>query len=355
MIVLSVAYPLAPVGPDAVGGAEQVLSALDAALVARGHRSIVLACAGSKVAGDLIATPAFAPPLTEAVKRAAVEAQIAALHRHQDDADIVHIHSLDAAPLLRHVTRPALVTLHLPLSFYPALPKNTWYQCVSQTQHDGARGLPLLAPIPNGVDLARFGGFAKRRFVLFLGRICPQKGVHLAIAAAKRFPLVIAGTVFGYPDHQAYFDRMIRPLLGKSVRFVGPVGGRAKRRLLSAAHALLLPTLVDETSSLVAREAAASGTAVVAFRRGALAETVVQGKTGYLVDTVDAMTEAVNASAISPEECRRHAAERFSLDRMIEGYFAAWRAVQSSSSSSPSSSPASSPSSSSSSSSSGSR
>lgn len=350
--VLSVAYPLAPVGPDAIGGAEQVLAALDAALVAQGHHSTVIAAEGSTVAGTLVPTPAF--PASDAVKPRTWESQIAALQRHQDAAGIVHIHSLDFAPLLPHIARPALVTLHMPFSFYDhgALQSRpgVWFHCVSRAQHDSApAGLNLLPPIPNGVELSRFGGFSKRRFVLFLGRICPEKGVHLAIEAAKRAncPLVIAGAVFGYEAHRRYFEAEIRPHLSRDIRFIGPAGGRAKRRLLAAAHALLLPALVDETSSLVAREAAASGTAVIAFRRGALPETIVDGKTGYVVDDTAAMANAIQFSAIDPEECRRHAERHFSQAAMVNGYLAAYRAIQSSSSSS-------SPSSSSSSSSSGS-
>lgn len=339
LTILSVAYPLAPVGPDAVGGAEQVLAALDAGLVARGHRSIVIASSNSTVAGTLVPTPDFAA--TDAVKPLAWKAQIAALRQHQGVADTVHIHSLDFAPLLPHLSRPALVTLHLPFSFYDRSALHNrpgvWFHCVSQAQHRSApAGLELLPPIPNGVDVACLGGFSKRRFVLFLGRICPEKGVHIAIEAAKRarYPLVIAGAVFGYEAHRRYFETAIRPHLSRDIRFIGPVGGRAKRRLLAAAHAVLLPSLVDETSSLVAREAAASGTAVIAFRCGALPETVVDGKTGYIVDDAAAMAGAIRSSSIDPEECRRHAGRHFSREQMLDAYLAAYDALQSSSSSS---------------------
>jgi glycosyltransferase involved in cell wall biosynthesis len=341
--VLSVAYPLAPVGPDAVGGAEQVLATLDAALIVRGARSTVIACEGSRVAGRLVSIPAFPP--SDAVKPHAWAAQIAALRQHQEEADIVHIHSLDVAPLLPHLTRPALVTLHLPFSYYDRAALSNqpgvWFHCVSYSQsRDAPRGLNLLPPIPNGVDLTRFGGFSKRRFVLFLGRICPEKGVHLAIAAAKLagYPLAIAGAVFGYDAHRRYFENEVRPHLGHGIRFVGSVGGRAKRRLLASAHALLLPALADETSSLAAREAAASGTAVIAFRRGALPETV-DGQTGYIVDNIAAMAEAIKQSAIEPRACRLHAERHFSHQTMVEGYIDAYRTIQSSSSSSSSGSP----------------
>lgn len=338
LTVLNVAYPLAPVGPDVVGGAEQVLSALDTALVELGHRSLVVACEDSRPHGQLIPIPAFAPPFTDEVRQ---EAEAATRHAiesvlREEVVDLVHIHAVDFKALLPSQPVPVLVTLHLPLAFYgpddlsPQRP-HTYFNSVSQTQHASLDlALPLIDPIPNGVDLARFGGFRKRDFALFLGRICPEKGVHLAIEAAEGagIPLLIAGQVFGYETHLRYFKEKIRPRLNRNVRFLGPLTGRAKRRVLAAARCLLLPALVEETSSLVAREAAASGTPVVAFRRGALVEAVVEGETGFLVDGVEEMTNAIAAcNRLAPEACRRKAQAEFSLSTMVDGYLNAYRHI----------------------------
>lgn len=184
----------------------------------------------------------------------------------------------------------------------------------------------LLPPIANGVDLDSFRGrHFKRKFALFLGRICPEKGVHLAIEAARRaeVPLLIAGQVYGYAAHQEYFDTMVRPRLGRMCRFLGPIGLVRKRRLLGAAGCVLVPSLAAETSSLVAREAAAAGTPVIAFPSGAMADTVEHGRTGFLVDDVDAMARAIlDRGVIAPETCRAVAASRFSDRPMIESYLA---------------------------------
>ncbi|MYZ46488.1 glycosyltransferase family 4 protein [Propylenella binzhouense] len=338
LTVLSVAYPFAPVGPDAVGGAEQIVAAIDAGLVRRGHRSIVVAQQGSQVCGRLVAVPAVRGPLGDEAReagRSRTQDALAAVLA-QEPVDVVHLHGIDFHRYLPGGDVPVLATLHLPPGWYapealrPARPA-TFLHCVSRTQHEACPpGLRLLQPIENGVPDALFETrLRKRDFALFLGRICPEKGVHLAIeaAAAARLPLLIGGRVFAYPDHLRYFEDAVRPRLGPTCRFLGPLGFTRKRRLLSAARCLLLPSLAAETSSLVAREALACGTPVVAFDRGALRETVEDGRTGYLVrDEAELAAAIAKCRAISAETCRK-AARRFSMDRMIEAYLAMYRQI----------------------------
>jgi glycosyltransferase involved in cell wall biosynthesis len=161
-----------------------------------------------------------------------------------------------------------------------------------------------------------------------LGRICPEKGFHLALDAARRarVPLLLAGSVFPYPEHRRYFEEEIRPRLDGQRRWIGPVAGAAKRRLLAAARCLLAPSLAPETSSLVAREALAAGTPVVALRAGALAETVEPGRTGVLVDHPEGLADAIDeARRLDPEECRGVARARFPVRRMLDQYLDAYR------------------------------
>ncbi|HEY7298796.1 MAG TPA: glycosyltransferase [Xanthobacteraceae bacterium] len=337
LTVLSVAYPLAPVSPDCVGGAEQVLSQIDDALVRAGHCSLVVACDGSRVAGRLLAvsreTGSLEGPAIAAAHARHRRVIAAALGRWQ--VDVVHMHGVDFPHYLPRTAAPVLVTLHLPLSFYPPEVlrpgRGIWVNCVSQSQHAGCRPhAQLLPPIENGVaDHFFVSGHAKRNFALVLARICPEKGVHLAIAAAQRagVPLLIAGEVFSYPEHQEYFEAEIRPRLDRWRRFIGPIGLARKRRLLAAAHCLLVPSLVPETSSLAAREALASGTAVIGFSRGALAEVVEHGRTGFLVNNEREMADAITrAPTIIPSECRRFA-RRFSLQTMTSKYIETYRAL----------------------------
>jgi glycosyltransferase involved in cell wall biosynthesis len=332
LTVLNVAWPLAPVGPDAAGGAEQVLSCLDAALTAAGHRSIVIACEGSRVLGTLIATPLPRPPLDDPARwfaEAWLRLAIArAIERHRPD--LVHFHGLDFPACLPPPGVPVLVTLHLPAEWYSAAALRTprpatWLICVSSAQRRACPAdAPLLPEIENGVPVdALAARHAKRRFVLTLGRICAEKGVHIALDAATRAgcPCWVAGTVHPFAAHQDYFQRFVQPRLRGPHRCLGSVDFARKRRLLSAARALLVPSLAAETSSLVAMEALACGTPVIAFRRGALPEIVEHGRTGFLVDDAAGMAQAINeADRLDPADCRRAARERFPLERMTDRY-----------------------------------
>jgi glycosyltransferase involved in cell wall biosynthesis len=331
--VLSIGYPLAPVGPDAAGGSEQILTQLDSRLVRDGHHSVVIACQGSRTAGRLIEMPLDAAELNEEVRAAAQERYRAAIRRALDrwHFDLVHMHSLDFHAYLPPEGPPVLVTLHLPPDWYPAevfrlARPMTWLQCVSASQLRSCPASPALLPhIENGVPLERLAtGVRKRDFALALGRVCPEKGFHLAAEAAELadFPLIVAGEIFRYREHADYFQSSLQPRLdGRMRRFIGPIGFPRKRRLLAAARCLLVPSLVPETSSLVAMEALACGTPVVAYPSGALSEIVEHGRTGFLVDTPREMARAIHhAAQLRPEVCRAAARERFSAERMIRQY-----------------------------------
>ena len=340
LTVLSVAYALAPVGPDAVGGAEQVLSTLDHALVRAGHRSLVVACSGSTAAGTLTDTGIDPHGSVDpaARQRAQERTRQAVQHvlRHAQ-VDLLHLHGLDFAETLPPVHPPALVTLHLPPAWYGTLPDRPGLHlhCVSESQaRDCPPGLRVLPPIANGVDVEHFAAarHARRGFALMLGRVCPEKGQHVALLAARQagLPLLIGGAVFPYPEHQAYFAGEVVPLLDGARRFLGPVGLARKRRLLSAARCLLVPSLAAETSSLVAMEALACGTPVVAYPSGALAGIVEHGHTGFLVQSAAEMAQAMlRVSAIDPETCRHAARTRFAQADMIATYLDRYRQLAS--------------------------
>ena len=340
LTILSVGYALAPVGPDAVGGAEQVLSALDRALIASGHSSIVVAPEGSRVAGKLIATAKLPAHITNGARTAIERRQHEAIEQtlSEHPIDLIHAHGLDFAEHLPQTNVPTMITLHLPAEFYRpealATRPGVWFQCVSADQQRRFPPLPnMFDPIPNGVPVDRLRAHhARRDFVLALGRICPEKGFHLALDAARLAgtQLLIAGQVFPYEEHQQYFSQQISPRLGRDARFLGPLGFARKRRLLTAARVLLVPSLVPETSSLVAMEALACGCPVVAFPAGALRDIVEPGVTGFLVSTTDEMAEAILlCDDIDRERCRAIALQRFSLDAMIASYFRVYRRLAS--------------------------
>lgn len=338
LTVLNVAYPFATVGPDAVGGAEQVLAQLDAALVAAGHRSIVLASAGSRTAGLLIASDAITGPITGDVRQRAW----AKHRRHIAQAladwpiDVVHVHGIDFAAYLPQASGvPVLATLHLPPSWYPpevfALHRpDVFLHCVSASQQRACPpGARLLPAVPNGVPVDALEAHCrKRRFALALGRICPEKNQHVALQAGQRagMPVVLAGQVFAHEAHERYFREQVAPLLDRERRFIGALSFARKRRLLTAAQCLLLPSLAAETSSLAAMEALACGTPVIAYPSGALPEIVDDGRTGFIVRDAAEMAQAIEACAsIDPERCRAVARERFAVEPMTRRYLATYR------------------------------
>jgi CelD/BcsL family acetyltransferase involved in cellulose biosynthesis/glycosyltransferase involved in cell wall biosynthesis len=327
------------VSEDSVGGAEQVLSLLERALVAAGHRSIVIAHEASRVAGELVPI-GDAGPSIEGAAFARTHAAVAyALARvlAAERVDAIHAHGLDFDRYMPPPGPPLLATLHLPVSWYSRealAPKRSGVHlcCVSQTQ---SRDLPSWAApsrvIDNGVSLDVFRpAHKKRSFALFLGRICEEKAVHEALDActAAGTPLVVAGAVLPWPAHRRYFERYVAPRLRGPHRFIGPAGLGRKRRLLAAARCLLVTSRAPETSSLVAMEALASGTPVIAYPSGALTAIVEHGRTGFVVDGPVAMARALpGIVSLSPDECRASAEARFSGRRMSDAYLGAYRDV----------------------------
>lgn len=340
LTVLSVAFWLAVVSPESVGGAEQILLQIDEGLVRRGYQSLVIARPESKTVGTLI-------PINSTDGRVSNDAWVAAhesIRQAIADAlrsypvDIVHLHGVDFADYLPKLDVPVLVTLHLPLYWYKrsalqVTRPNTFFHCVSRSQRQHfPNTLAMLPEIENGVsaNLLRERSVRKRAFAAALGRICPEKGFHVALGAcrAANTPMLLAGQVFPFREHQAYFAEQIVPELDSQRRYIGPVGMKGKCRLLSSAQCLVVPSLAPETSSLVAREALACGTPVVAFAAGALPEVVNHGDTGFIVDHADELPDAIHACRqVDPDRCRKIARQRFSPERMVENYIATYRGI----------------------------
>jgi glycosyltransferase involved in cell wall biosynthesis len=337
--VLSVGYPLAAVSTSTAGGAEQILATIDEALVAAGHGSIVIAPEGSRCKGLLIPTHLPAPPWGEEQKRQAREQHHEAIRRtlQQFPIDVVHMHGIDFVDYLPLDSPPIVVTLHLPLDWYPARalrPKrpNMYFVAVSESQARTALSdVYIDRTITNGVQ--PWPGYLPkkhRKYVLAMGRICPEKGFHLAMDAAHSagFPLRLAGTIFEYPEHRKYFEAEIKPRLQTGDRFIHAIGGDRKRDLISGAHCVVVSSQAPETSCLVAMEALACGIPVVAFEVGALPEIIDHGRTGFLVHSVEEMAQAIRrAHQIRPEDCRRVAKLRFSAEIMTAKYLELYRDV----------------------------
>jgi glycosyltransferase involved in cell wall biosynthesis len=327
---LTVVNVAAQLEPDAGCGAAEVVRALDLALVTAGHRSIVIAPAGSVVAGELVPVmPAGKGGPKE--RQAALRAAIGGVLR---EADIFHIHDPEFSAWQLPVGLPVLVTLHRPAASYDPdvlahSRPGTWLNCISLAQQAACpRGAALVSPVPHGVDVDALGAslHAKRGFALMLGRIAPETGQHLGLAAAHiaGVPLLIAGAAAAAQGAgRAYFANEVRPLLDRCRRWLGPLDFARKRRLLSAARCVLMPNLAPETSALVAMEAAACGTPVIAFATAALEEIVQHGRTGFIVrDTAEMAAAIGQVNRIEPRQCRSTARARFGIERMTDAYLA---------------------------------
>jgi Glycosyltransferase len=197
------------------------------------------------------------------------------------------------------------------------------YVSISHAERESCPELNYIANVYNGIRLEAFDFVASEgRHLLFLGRICPEKGADLAVEFALRtgLPLVIAGLVpEGAKD---FFEARIKPRIdGKQIRFAGEVGPEERNRLLGGALALLHLIRVPEPFGLVMAEAMACGTPVVGIGLGSVPEVVEHGVTGFVARDLD---EAVAFAEQLPQLNRRHCRERverlFTLERMVEGY-----------------------------------
>jgi glycosyltransferase involved in cell wall biosynthesis len=340
LTVVSLAYPFVPIGRDTVGGTEQALAILDQALVDDGHRSIVIGSEGSRVAGTLAETPRLADSTVpdQAMWDWAYGIHEATLARvlREEDVDVVHLHGVDFERYLGTGAAPVLATLHLPPHNYPP---DVWrphgslrlVNCVSNYSRRQYDPFAAMAVIPYGIDLDQFRPAAgKDEFVLALGRITPEKGFHLALDAARQagLKLILGGKVPPFADAVRYFEEEIRPRLDADRQFVGPIALAERTELLARARCVVIPSLVNETGPLVAFEALASGTPVVAFAVGALPDNVDHGRTGFLVNSVEEMARAMQqASWLDPHECRRVARARWSSERMGRDYLGLYKAL----------------------------
>lgn len=330
--ILSVAFPFARVSEKTAGGAEQILKVLDKAVIMSGNQSVVLAQKGSSVNGELIEFDSECGMIDELNKKEIYKKYRSMLTDiiREKKIDLIHFHGLDFDEYFPSGQFSSLVTLHLPVEWYKDKCfsiSGIHFNCVSSFQFNSweKRIIGRVSVIENGVNIPEKGPCRKAgTYTLSMGRICPEKGFHLAIEASKRAnkPFVLAGRVYPYKDHIDYFQKKILPAINSNeCLFMGEAGTEEKEWLFNHAHCLLVPSLVDETSSLVAMEAMANGVPVIAFKAGALNEIIKNGENGYLVSDEKEMAETIlEIEKIDPERCHNIACENYSLTRMTSQY-----------------------------------
>jgi glycosyltransferase involved in cell wall biosynthesis len=370
MRIALIAPLVSPIAPPYLGGAQALLADLAAGLARRGHQVTLFAASGSAIPAVTVRdlgidssqlTPARfdGPPPPGTVAGAtnlpdpsffpsahAFLRVFSQLQQEVDNFDLVHAHAFDwpafAYGALIAAQRPMLHTLHLPavspsinavLRELHQMGNPTRLLTVSRAcANTYVPYAPMHAIIPNGIDTDAipFGPTADPEgFLLFAGRITPEKGVVEAIEIARRAGkrLLLAGGIYD----AAYMNERVRPLLTGNVEYLGLRQQADLWRLMSRASALLFPIGWDEPFGLVAAEALAAGCPVIAFARGALPEILTEGETGFLIPpgNLDAAARAVaRVPALSRAVCRARAVQHFSQARMLDEYERVYQEVQ---------------------------
>ena len=324
------------VPPRTYGGTERVVSYLTEALVDAGHDVTLYASGDSQTRAKLV------PVVEEGLRLAPQRRDPLANHvllmdrvlRDADRYDIIHFHTdYLHFPLVRALSLPHVTTLHGRLDL-PDLPP--LYQAyddlpVISISDDQRRPLPQanwLATVYNGLpaDLYRYGE-GDGGYLAFLGRISPEKGIERALDIAKRagLPLKVAAKV-DVVDRD-YYAKVVAPQMDHPlIEFIGEIGEADKGDFLGGARALLFPIDWPEPFGLVMTEAMACGTPVIAWRRGSVPEVIEPGRSGFVVDSIEAAVDALGRlDAIDRRECRRAFEARFTAARMADDYLAAYR------------------------------
>ncbi len=328
---------LAPISwrvpPRHYGPWEQFVSLLTEGLVERGLDVTLFASADSTTAARLVGTIPTGysedPDLDAKVWEAL---HIATVFERADEFDLIH-NSFDFLPLTYSglVETPVVTTIHgfsseriVPV--FERYDGRGYYVAISDA--DRHPKLDYAATIHHGIDMGRFTlRTTPGSYLLFFGRIHPEKGAAEAIEVARRagLPLTIAGIV----QDEDYFHESVEPHVdGELVSYIGPVGPDVRSELLGGARALLHLIDFEEPFGFSVVEAMACGTPVIANPRGSMPEIVRHAENGYLVDSVDQAVDAVElAQHMDRIAVRASVERRFSVTRMVDEYVALYHRV----------------------------
>lgn len=331
MRIAMVAPVWIPIPPQGYGGIERVLALLVDELIREGHDVTLFA------AGPRRTTARQVTYLEEAPTRHMGKTLYDAFHVGQayrdiaaSEYDVVHDHAGFLGPAFASLLpQPVVHTLHGPFTeetrmFYGAFKDACHYVAISRRQMECGPDLDYAGVVPNAVDIEEHRcGPAKEDYLVYVSRICEDKGPEQAILLAKEkgMRIVLAGRINTERDRD-YFEGRIRPHVdGEQVRYLGEIPQDEKVDLLARARAFLFPIQWEEPFGLVMAEAMACCTPVLATRWGAAPEVVEHGVTGFLADTPEGLLQFMDRiDELDPMACRRRAEERFSPRAMAASY-----------------------------------
>ena len=322
------------VPPENYGGTELIVHLLAEGLVARGHEVTLFASGDSTTSARLVSVidqPLRTHPQVLIRQWQAFDIQsLLKVREMQSQFDIVHNHmGWQALPYLPQLRCANVSTNHNPVKPYNLPLYRTFKQLPYVSISDAYRRfnyedeLNYVATVHNSIDLEQFAlskGQA-RSYLLFIGRVCKDKGTATAIeiAQALNLPLKIAGKVDD--ADRAYFEEQVKPHLNEQIQYIGEVNHAAKVELYQKAIAVLYPIAFEEPFGLVMVEAMACGTPLAAFNRGAVAEILLDGETGIIADSQDELIARFpELSRIKPEVCRERVKQLFSKEQMVSNY-----------------------------------
>jgi glycosyltransferase involved in cell wall biosynthesis len=340
MKILQIAPLWESVPPPAYGGTEAVVHSLVEELVRQGHEVTLWASGDSRTSAHLESCFPTSLRTTDGLEFKNVYSwQHAALSlKNAGEYDIIHNHNGEETMALSHLVPhvPMLTTMHClitPDTQFIWDRYEGFFNCISWSQRKLMRPVAegtFAGIVYNGIDVFSFP-FQKEKdgHLLFLARMSPEKGPKLAIevarAAGRR--LVMAGKVDDVD--RAYYERAVKPLIdGDQTVFVGEADAQTKRDLFRNASCVIMPIGWDEPFGLVMAEALACGTPVIVFNRGAASEIVKHGETGFVVENIGEMIQAIDRlHTIDPYYCRRDVAERFDASVMARRYLEMYSSI----------------------------
>lgn len=336
MRILQLAPLWIPIPPFTYGGTELIVSWLTEELVKRGHKVTLFATSDSKTSAKLV--PIWPKSLWRS-KTSAPHAVFSLMYREllkrQNEFDIIHDHcEFYTTPFSQFIKPPVVSTIHHPMYeemiiLFKKFPSIN-YVAISRSQRRSAPGVHFSKMIYHGLPVENYSFNPNpNSYLLWLSKITPQKGLAEAIHVARRAgeKLLISGVI--PKDQQDYFEYRIEPLIdGKQIQFVGASDFKRKIELFRNAKAFLFPIRRAEPFGLVVIESMLCGTPVIAYKEGSMSELIKDGKNGFLVNSQEEMIEALKKiNQIDRLACRRYAAKKFSLEKMVNNYEALYHTI----------------------------